>query len=129
MLIHGAGAWALWLVLPGLGGAASALLLLALGAFAARDRALLRAPGSLSGLEIGEGDRVELSTRDGHRLSGVARTRRHVNRFWVAFSVGAPVRRALFITADMLDPVAFRHLRLWALWGEAARVAPGRRTR
>ncbi|HEY5637014.1 MAG TPA: protein YgfX [Burkholderiales bacterium] len=127
VLVHALGGWALWQVLPGLSGAALAGLLVALGLHAAHARALLRAAGSMRALEVGEDDRVELSMRDGRLTHGRASARRHVCRYWVALSLGAPARRAVLVTADMLEPAAFRRLRLWALWGEAARVVPAQR--
>ena len=51
-------------------------------------------------------------------------------RYWVAFGLGSPRRRSLFIAAGMLAPQAMRLLRLWALWGKLPRgssrqAAPG----
>lgn len=127
VLVHALGGWALWQALPGVAGAALAGLLLGLGLFAAHDRALLRARGSMRALEVGEDDRVELSMWDGSLTHGRASARRHVCRYWVALALGAPARRAVLVTADMLEPAAFRRLRLWALWGEAAHVVPAQR--
>lgn len=123
ILVHALGAGSLWMVVPGLPGAALAGLCLALGVVVARDRALLRAAGSVRELSIGEAGQVSLGLRDGRRVEGVAGARRHVSRFWVAFPIGGTMGRSLFIAADMLPPQAFRRLKLWALWDETARAA------
>jgi hypothetical protein len=68
-------------------------------------------------IEITGSDALLLELADGARVPARAAPRRHVSRLGVAFRIHAPQRRSLFIAADMLDPAAFRRLRLWALWG------------
>jgi hypothetical protein len=116
-LVHGVGALCVLAVVPGYAGAALALLLLALGAATARDRALLRARGSLRALELGEGGAATLELADGRRLAGRVGERRHVGSWWVALPFEGEARRNIIVARDMLAPVEFRSLRLWALWG------------
>ncbi len=115
--VHLAAAGSLLTVLTGWTGPVLAALVLALGGVAARDRALLRAPGSPRSIEIlsdgsakclfANGESAVLD-RDG---LGV------VTRFWVAVRLQARRRRSLFLSTGMLAPEDFRLLRLWALWG------------
>lgn len=121
---HAAAAAALLSVAYGtLGGWALALLLVALGLASARDRALLRARGSVRGFVLDPPNDIvlELGHQAGVR-SRVAR-RRWVSAHLVVLPLTLPRRRTLLVTADMLDPEAFRRLRLWALWGQLPGVA------
>jgi hypothetical protein len=123
-LVHGAGAACLVAVVPGHAGTALAFLLLALGGVAARDRALLRAHGSVRALEL-EGDGVAtLELADGRRLPARVGRRRHIGPWWVALPLAGVSRRNLIVMRDMLPPAEFRCLRLWALWGRVPAVAP-----
>lgn len=123
-LVHGAGAVCLAAVIPGHAGMALALLLLALGGAAARDRALLRARGSVRALEL-EGDGVAtLELADGRRLAARVGRQRHIGPWWVALPLAGVSRRSLIVVHDMLPPAEFRRLRLWALWGRVPVATP-----
>ncbi len=114
---HAAAAACLWLLLPGLTGAALATLLIALGAAAAHDRALLAAQSSVVGIELTGRDAAVLRLRDGRRVPAAVGQGRFVNRFCVSLPVRAPRRGSLLVTPAMLEPESFRILRLWSLWG------------
>ena len=124
LLTHTVAAACFLTVLTGWEGMATAVLIFALGAVAAWDRALLRfavSPRSIDILPSGEA-RCVLASGDSvmvHALGAAS-----VNRFWVALAVAAPYRRALLVTPGMLPPESFRLLRLWALWGRLPGVAP-----
>jgi hypothetical protein len=124
-VLHAAAAACVVLVLPGVAGTAIAVLIVALGAAAAWDRALLRGRASPREIEAAHPGEAVLWLADGERI-GVA-TARHavVNRWWVALPLRSPGRRTLFVAADMLGQDEFRRLRLWALWGRAPGVASG----
>lgn len=127
VLVHAAGAAFLVALVPGMPGIALALLLLALGGVVARDRALLRAPGSVRALELGDGGAATLELADGRRFPGRVGARRHVSSCWVALPLAGASRRSLVVVRDMLPPAEFRSLRLWALWGRVpAAAAPQR---
>jgi hypothetical protein len=49
--------------------------------------------------------------------------RRYVSSLAVALPFGAPLRRTVFVSRDMLSAESFRLLRLWALWGKLPGVA------
>jgi hypothetical protein len=119
---HAAAALAAYLVLPSLAGALLASALVALGAAAARSRALLKAAGSVRAIEIG-GQEPAFVLADGARLTAPIGTRRYVSRYMVALPVGKPLARTLLVTADMLSAPEFRRLRLWALWNRLPGVA------
>jgi len=123
VLAHAAAAAALWLVLPGLAGAALAVAFLALGSAAAWSRALLRAPGSVRAIELGGATPV-FRLADGTELAAPVAARRYVTRYVVALPLGSPLRRTLLVSADMLGVEEFRRLRLWALWNRLPGVAP-----
>jgi len=93
-------------------------LIVALGAATAWDRALLRGSGSIRAFVVLAGsDAIELELTGRRRLSAQLSPQRWVGPSLVILSLRAPRRRSLLIAADMLDPEAFRRLRLWALWG------------
>jgi len=117
VLLHAAAAICLLIILPGYAGVSLALLVLALGGAAARDRALLRAPGSVRALELADDGAATLELADGRRLAGRVSPRRHVGAWWVVLPVSGGVRRSLLVHRDMLPAADFRVLRLWALWG------------
>jgi toxin CptA len=110
-----AGACAL-LALPLAPASAIAVALVSLGWLAARRQALLASPASLRVLEL-EGPRAAVTLASGARLEAPAAARRYVGSLAVALSLGAPVRRTILVTRDMLDADSFRRLRVWALWG------------
>jgi len=123
VLAHAAAAAALWLVLPGVAGAALAVAFLALGSAAAWSRALLRAAGSVRAIELGGATPV-FRLADGTELAAPVAARRYVTRYVVALPLGSPLRRTLLVSADMLGVEEFRRLRLWALWNRLPGVAP-----
>jgi hypothetical protein len=116
-LVHGTGSICLLIVAPGVAGATLALLILALGAAAARDRALLRARGSVRALELAGDAVATLELADGRRVTAHVGRRRHVGPWWVSLPVEGTARRNLVVVRDMLPAEQFRALRLWALWG------------
>lgn len=125
---HAAAAACLWVLVPGVPGAALAALVLALGIAVARDRALQAARASVIGFELAGRDAAVLRLRDGRHLAAAVGQGRVVNRFCVSLPVRAPRRGSLLVTPAMLEPESFRILRLWALWGrvpDPARVASG----
>jgi hypothetical protein len=124
VVAHVAAGGALVVVLQNavLGWALAALLTL-LGIAAARDRALLRGPGSIRGFALeGPGD-ISLELARGGQVSSRVRARRWVSAQIVVLPLALPRRRTLLVTSDMLAPEAFRRLRLWALWGQIPGVA------
>ena len=111
------------MVVPGFPGAMLALLLGALGAATARDRALLQGARSPRAIELcaGGGGSVELA--DGRRIAILGEGHR-VHRACVILALRDRIRGHLLVAAGMLDAHAFRRLRqwgLWARWGEVAR--------
>jgi Membrane-bound toxin component of toxin-antitoxin system len=116
-LLHLGAALCLLMVLPGYVGMSLALLILALGGAAARDKALLRAPGSVCALELAGDGAATLELADGRRLAGRVSPRRHVGGWWVVLPVSGGTRRSVLVLRDMLSTEDFRFLRLWALWG------------
>lgn len=120
--LHGLAGCCVLAVSPDLPGAVLGALLVALGVTAAWDRALLRGRRSPRSLCISEGSSAQVELSDGTRLT-VGAGSRTVNRFLVSVPLGGLVRRSVLVTADMLDPEAFRLLRLWALWGRLPGVA------
>lgn len=114
---HAAAAACLWLLLPGLLGAALAALVVALGIAVARDRALLASPASIVGFELTGRDTAVLRLRDGRNLAAAVGQGRVVTRHCVSLPLRAPRRGSLLVTPAMLEPESFRLLRLWSLWG------------
>jgi hypothetical protein len=92
-----------------------AALLVFLGCAAAWSRALLRASKSVRAVQIGSAPLV-LELASGDRFTAEAASRRYVTRYMVVLPLLKPFRRALLVTADMLEPQEFRQLRIWALW-------------
>jgi hypothetical protein len=111
-------------ILKGWVGIALAILILALGAVAALDRALLRLTGSPRAIEIEPSGEARCILKNGDSSSIRALGAASVNRYWIALAMAAPTRRALLVTPGMLAPESFRLLRLWALWGRLPGVAP-----
>lgn len=122
-LVHGGGAACVIAVAPGIPALALSVLLLALGAAAAWDRALLRRRSSVRALELAAEGAATLELADGRRLSVRVAGRRQVTLFWVTLPLSGAWSRTLLIAADMLAPADFRRLRLWALWGRVAGTA------
>ncbi len=105
--LHAVAAACLIVALPGAAGLALGVLVLALGALWAWDRALLRSRASVRFLELEEPAQTQ---------------RRYVTRFLVILPAGRAMRRAIVVTPDMLDADSFRRLRIWALWGKLPAV-------
>ena len=122
-LLHVAAALCALAAFPGIPGSALAVLLLALGAAAAWQRALLRGRSAVRAIELGAQAAATLELADGRRLTGSVAARRHVSRLWVTLPLRGAPHRTVLVMADMLAPAAFRQLRLWALWGRVARGA------
>lgn len=123
LAVHLVAAACLLAVLAGWQGIALAILLPALGAAAAWDRALLRGAHSPKAIEIPGSGEALLVFADGQAaalepLRGIG-----VNRHWVALKCASRARRGFLVTAGMLRPGPFRLLRLWALWGKLPGVA------
>ena len=101
--------------LPGWAGAALATALAGLGLASAWSRALLRSARSARAIRLAPGSAL-VDLADGASLP--ATPGGHVSRLMVTLALGEPARRALLVTADMLDRDSFRALRVWALWGK-----------
>jgi len=133
VLAHAAAAAALFAVLPGWPGAAASLLVLALGAAAAWDRALLRTGRSPRAVEIRASNEAACLLAGGDTLPLEPPGGGGVTRHWVALRVRSPQgrvfaavrRRALFLPACMMSGESARLLRLWARWHKLPGVAPG----
>lgn len=124
VLAHSGAAVALLTVAYGSASAwALALLLVALGGVTARDRALLRAQGSIRGFTLEGAETLLLDLHGGGQLRSPVGARRWVGVHFVALPLALPRRRTVIVSADMLAPEAFRRLRLWALWGRLPGVA------
>jgi hypothetical protein len=99
-----------------------ASLVLALGAAAAWDRALLRAALSPRAIEIRPSGEALCVLASGESLP-IATPGSRVTRYWVSLRLRSPWRRSLMLVAGMLPSDAFRLLRIWALWGRLPGVA------
>jgi hypothetical protein len=121
--VHGVAAACFLTVLTGWTAVAMAALILALGAAAAWDRALLRARRSPRALEFRPSGEAFCLLADGEFLPIAGRPGSTVTRYWVSLRLGSPWRRSLILVAGMLPGDAFRLLRLWALWGRLPGVA------
>ena len=119
-LVHGAAAACVLAVAPGYPALALAVLLLALGAVATWNRALLRGRSSVRALELSAQGAATLELANGRRLSCRVASRRHVSPLWVTLPLRGASPRTMLVAADMLAPASFRQLRLWALWGRLA---------
>ncbi len=124
VLAHGASAAALLTLASDAIGWMLAALIVALGIATTWDRALLRARRSVRGFEVQGADRIVLEFSGGQQRASPVGSRRWVSAHLVALPLAAPGRRTLLIADDMLDPDAFRRLRLWSLWGRLPGVAP-----
>jgi len=117
VLLHAAAAACIVMVAPGIAGALLAAAVFALGVASAWLRALLGSPASIRAIELDEGG-ASVELRDGRRLAAAVGARRYVSRLAVSLPLGAPVRRTVLVSRDMLSADSFRLLRLWALWGK-----------
>lgn len=123
LLCHAAAAACLLAILTGGAGQALAILIVFLGFFAARDRALLRAAASPAALELLADGSLRCLCRDGEPVALARPAPGEVHRHWVALPAASARRRALLVTGGMLPAASFRQLRLWALWGRVPGVA------
>ena len=121
---HAAAGLAVFMAMPGWPGRLLAVALIALGAAAAWARALLRSAASVRAMEIGPAGPVFHLT-GGESVAAPVGARRYVTRHVVALPIGAPLRRTLLVTSDMLGSREFRRLRLWALWNRLPSDRPG----
>jgi hypothetical protein len=103
------------LAFPGWPGAFLAVALGALGLASAWSRALLRSPRSMRCIRLEQG-KAAVELADGESCPAAAGG--HVSRLIVTLVLRHPARRALLVSADMLDSDSFRALRMWALWGK-----------
>ena len=124
LLLHAAAALAILTVLTGWPGVLAAVLIFALGAAAAWDRALLRARHSLRAIEIRPSGEALCLLADGSTALIEARTGNGVSRYWVALRLHTRWGRSFLVAAGMLPPESFRLLRLWALWKKLPGVVP-----
>jgi len=132
VLAHAAAAAALVAVLPGWAGATAAVLVLALGAAAAWDRALLRTARSPRAIEIRDSNEALCLLAGGAALPLEPPGGSGVTRYWVALRVRSPEgralvawRRVLLVPSCMMSAESARLLRLWARWRKLPGVAPG----
>lgn len=122
--LHLAAAAAVLAVLPSLAGALLAAALAALGGIAAWNRALLRSTRSMRALEL-DGPALRVEDRGGRSFVAQLAERRYVSPRAVVLVLRRPMKQAIFVSSAMLDPQAFRALRIWALWGRlSAKGAP-----
>lgn len=122
-LVHGAAAVGLVVGLPGPTGAALALLVLALGALAVWDKALLRSRTAVRALELADDGAATLELADGRRVAARIGPRRHIGPWWVALPLVGGRHGNLLVVRDMLAPAEYRLLRLWAVWGRMPAAA------
>ena len=122
LVAHAAAAGCAALTIKGPLGWLLATALFALGAASAWSRALLRAAGSIRLIEVND-QGLAMESAGGSRFQAEASPRRFVSRWLVLLPLRRPARRTLLVAAGMLDPAAFRRLRLWALWGRVPPVA------
>jgi Membrane-bound toxin component of toxin-antitoxin system len=115
--VHAAAGACAGLLLSGTMGICLGILLAGLGLAAAWDRALLRGRRSVRVLEVAGGDQLTLELANADVISIRIAPRRYVSRLGVILPAAASMRRTIVVTRDMLEPEAFRALRLWALWG------------
>ena len=132
LLAHAAAGASLYAVLAGWPGPAAALLVVALGAFAAWDRALLRSANSPRAIEILPSGQAQCIQAGGAAVPVQALGGTGVTRYWVALLLRPPTRwvllaprHALLVPACMMSTESARLLRLWARWGKLPGVAPG----
>ena len=122
--LHGAAALCILTVSTAWLYIAAALLVVALGWFAARDRALLRSVTAPVAIVIGSSGEAACLLANGQSVALEALGGIAVTRYWVALRLRSPRRQSLLVAAGMLPPESLRLLRLWALWGRLPAVAP-----
>lgn len=117
---HAAAAGAIFQVLPALQAAACAALLAILALLVVRQSALLRSSNSPCSLEFSRDAGLRIGLRGGAEIVGKVSPRRYVSRWLVVLrlSPSASGRRTILVARDMLPAGEFRHVRMWALWGE-----------
>ena len=120
--LHAAAGASVFIASPNLAGGALAVLLAALGAAAAWDRALLRGRRSPRTLRVSLDGSLDVELADRTRLRA-GEGPRTVTRWVVALPLEGSVRRSVLVAPGMLDEASFRLLRLWALWGRLPGVA------
>jgi hypothetical protein len=98
-------------------GIALGLLIAGLGCAAAWDRALLMGRRSVRALRLGDEDAVTLELANAEQVPMRVSPRRYVSAALVVLPGVASMRRTIVVTGTMVEPEAFRALRLWALWG------------
>ena len=103
---------------------AAAFLMLALGAVLAWERALLRGPRAARAIEIDFSGTAAVILANGETITVRAVRGIGVTRHWVALGPRSFAGRGVLVAAGMLEPAAFRSLRLWALWGRTPGMAP-----
>ena len=117
MAVHATAAGCFLATMTGYAGMALALLMLALGAAAARERALLRGSGAPRAIDIPVSGAAAVILASGEAIAVRPLRGVGVTRHWVALGPGSLAGRAVLVTAGMLAPADMRTLRLWALWG------------
>jgi hypothetical protein len=127
MAVHATAAGCVLATMTGLPGMALALLILALGAASARERALLRGARAPRAIEIPASGLAVVILASGQAIAVRPVRGIGVTRHWVALGPGSLAGRAVLVTAGMLAPAEMRILRLWALWGRTPAAAASRR--
>lgn len=117
LAVHLAAAMGVLAAAPGLAGLALALLIATLGGASAWHRGLLRGRRSVRAVRLSPEGRAVLELADGRELGRRVARRRYVSPRWVALPYADVPGAGLLIVRGMLEPAAFRRLRLWALWG------------
>lgn len=110
----------LWLMQPPLWTARAGTLLIGISlVFYTRRNALLLAAASVVALRLSADGEVELTQRDGRRVSGRVLPGSFVHPYATSLEFraeGARFRRALLIAPDHPSPEQFRQLRVWLKW-------------
>jgi len=115
--VHATAAACVTAGVDGPAGVALAVLIFALGAAAAWNRALLRGNGAPLSLEFGPETTAVVHLAGGKRLAVRPLRGIGVTRFWVALAPVSLAGRGLLVTSAMAGKAGARLLRLWALWG------------
>ena len=120
--VHGIAAACFLTVLTGRLAGMLAVLVFALGAAAARNRALLSGRSAPRAIEIRSTGDAICHFADGGSCE-IFPWPGGVTRHWVSLRLRSASRRSLLVVAGMLTADNFRLLRLWALWGKLPAVA------
>ena len=126
MAAHATAAGCFLATMTGFPGIALALLMLALGAVSARERALLRGARAPRAIELAASGAAVVILASGKAIAMRPLRGIGVTRHWVALGAGSFAGRAVLVTAGMLGPAQMRILRLWALWGRTPGAASRR---